>query len=38
MNSLTWNWITSQAETIASNVIILDSRIKNSEIPSIPMW
>ena len=38
MNSLTRNWITSQAETIESNVRRVESRTKNSEIPSIPMW
>ncbi len=38
MNSLTRTWMTSQAETIDSRVSKVDSRMKNSEMPSIPMW
>ena len=37
MNSLTRNWITSQAETMESKVRRVDSSTKNSEMPSIPM-
>ena len=38
MNSLTRVWIASHAETIDTKVNKVESRIKNNEMPSIPMW
>ena len=37
MYSRTWTLITTQLDTIERNVSKVDRRIKNSEMPSIPM-